>query len=75
MKGENGTEGRRPEGLKANVAETPQATNEMQEADLENAEKGEKGQKSVEPVASVNVSLSLASAGGWPRRLVRWRRN
>lgn len=38
MKGENG-----------NVAETPQATNEMQEADLENAEKGEKGQKAVEP--------------------------
>ena len=38
-KTENGTEGRRPEGLKANVVETPQATNEMQEADLENAEK------------------------------------
>lgn len=34
----------------APIEEPPQATNEMQEADLENAEKGEKGQKAVEPV-------------------------
>ena len=35
---------------------TPQATNEMQEADLENAEKGEKGQKAVETVEENNES-------------------
>lgn len=36
--------------------ETPQATNEMQEADLENVEKGQKGQKAVEPVEETDSS-------------------
>lgn len=42
----------------APVEETPQATNEMQEADLENAEKGEKGQKAVEQAEGGKQSVT-----------------